>query len=69
MINNKFKRKNVDTTLFIKKKNEDLLVVRIYIDDIIFDATTHSLCEEFINLMKGEFEMSMMEKLNFFLGL
>ena len=69
LIKNEFKCRNVDTTLFIKKKNEDLLVVQIYVDDIIFGATTHVLCEEFANLMKEEFEMSMMEELNFFLGL
>ncbi|XP_070019333.1 uncharacterized protein [Nicotiana sylvestris] len=31
--------------------------------------TTESLCEEFVKLMGSEFEMGMMEKLNFFLGL
>ena len=69
LIENKFKYENIDTTLFIKKKNENMLVVQIYVDDIIFSATTHSLYEEFANLMKGEFKMSMMEELNFFLGL
>ena len=38
-------------------------------DDIIFGATKHSLCEEFAKLMQGEFEISMMEELAFFLGL
>ena len=67
MIKNKFKHGNVDTTIFINKKNEDLLAVQIYVDDIIFGATIHSLCEKFANLMKENFEMSMMEELNFFL--
>ena len=69
LIENNFKRGNIDNTSFIKKRDEDLLVVQIYVDDIIFGATTHSLCEEFTNLMKWEFEMSMMGELNFFLGL
>ena len=69
LIDNDFKWENVDNVLFIKKRDEDLLVVQIYVDDITFGATTHSLCEEFVNLMKGEFEMSMMVELNFFLGL
>ena len=59
----------MDTTLFLKKENESLLVVQVYVDDIIFGATRQSLCEEFMNLMQGKFEMSMMEELMYFLGL
>ena len=43
--------------------------MQIYVDDIIFGATQDSLCEEFVAAMKGEFEMSMMGELSFFLGL
>ena len=43
--------------------------MQIYVDDIILDATTHSLCEEFTNLMKGKFKISMMGEVNFFHGL
>lgn len=43
--------------------------MQIYIDDIIFGSPNISLCENFINLMKGEFEMSLMGKLTFFFGL
>ena len=64
-----FSKGKVDTTLFIKKTKNDLLIVQIYIDDIIFSATNHCLCEEFSKLMQGEFEMSMMGELKFFLGL
>ncbi|XP_050897651.1 uncharacterized mitochondrial protein AtMg00810-like [Lathyrus oleraceus] len=42
---------------------------KIYVDDIIFGSTNESLCEEFSTIMQGEFEMSMMGKLNYFLGL
>ena len=38
-------------------------------DGIIFGATKQSLCEEFANLMQGEFEISMMGELTYFLGL
>ena len=64
-----FFKGKVDTTLFIKKVNHDLLIIQMYIDDIIFNATNHSLCEEFSKLMQGEFEMSMMGELKFFLRL
>ena len=59
----------IDTTLFIKLRENDILIVQIYTDDIIFGATNVSLCEEFSKSMHSEFEMSMMGELNFFLGL
>ena len=46
-----------------------MLLVQIYVDDIIFGATNESLCQEFSKVMQGEFEMSMMGELNYFLGL
>jgi len=64
-----FSRGKEDTTLFIKKKLNDILLVQIYIDDIIFGSTNDSLCKEFSQDMQSEFEMSMMGELNFFLGL
>ena len=57
------------STLFIKKKRDDIIVVQIYVDDIIFGATNNFLCEEFSKCMHSEFEMSMMGELNFFFGL
>ena len=57
----------METILFLKKEDENLLVVQIYVDDIIFGITKQSLCKKFIRLMQGEFEMSMMRKLTFFL--
>ena len=67
LLENEFIRENVDKILFLKIRNDDLLVVQIYVNDIIFDAANESVCEEFAKLMQDEFEMSMMEDLNFFL--
>ena len=64
-----FSKGKVNTTLFIMKSKHDLLIVQIYIDDIIFSATNHCLYEKFSKLMQGEFEMSMMGELKFFLRL
>ncbi|KAL9268907.1 Retrovirus-related Pol polyprotein from transposon RE2-like protein [Drosera capensis] len=59
----------VDKTLFIKNHGKsNLLIVQIYVDDIKFGATNEILCKEFFELMKGEFEISMMGELIFFLG-
>ena len=59
----------VDTTLFTKKDNENLLIIQIYVHDIIFGATSEYLCDGFAKLIESEFEISMMGELNFFLGL
>ena len=45
------------------------MIVQIYVDDIIFGSTKEILCTEFFNIMKSEFEMSLMGELQFFLGL
>nr|GEV64898.1 hypothetical protein [Tanacetum cinerariifolium] len=49
--------------------DNDLLLVQIYVDDIIFAASTLELCDIFANLMCSKFKMSMMGKISFFLGL
>ena len=64
-----FQRGKIDTTLFRKTHNSDLLIVQVYVDDIIFGPTKVKMCEEFSNLMQSEFELSMMSELGFFLGL
>nr|GEW98900.1 hypothetical protein [Tanacetum cinerariifolium] len=47
----------------------DLLLVQIYVDDIIFVASTPELCDLFSKIMCSKFKMSMMGKISFFLGL
>ncbi|GJZ30110.1 putative ribonuclease H-like domain-containing protein [Tanacetum coccineum] len=41
----------------------------VYVDDIIFGSTNQTWCDEFEVLMKGEFKMSAIGELTFFLGL
>jgi len=69
LLENDFRRGEVDNTLLQKIKGEHLLIVQVYVDDIIFGATHENLCNEFSKMMRSEFEMSMMGELNFFLGL
>ncbi|KAJ9546944.1 hypothetical protein OSB04_019487 [Centaurea solstitialis] len=64
-----FKRGTIDTTLFLKKEGDDLLLVQIYVDDILFGSTNPELCTNFSKIMETEFEMSMIGELNFFLGI
>ncbi|GJT66823.1 putative ribonuclease H-like domain-containing protein [Tanacetum coccineum] len=47
----------------------DIILVQVYVDDIIFGSTNKAWCDDFEVLMKGEFEMSAMGELTFFLGL
>ncbi|KAJ9561595.1 hypothetical protein OSB04_006755 [Centaurea solstitialis] len=51
------------------KEGDDLLLVQIYVDDIIFGSTNPELWTKFSKIMETEFEMSMMGELNFFLGI
>ncbi|KAH9679831.1 hypothetical protein KPL71_026290 [Citrus sinensis] len=69
LLENDFSMGKADTTLFVKHKNQDILIVQIYVDDIIFGSTNELLCEEFSSCMSKEFEMSMMGELKYFLGL
>ena len=43
LIENDFKRGQVDTTLFKRTLKKDILVVQIYVDDIICGSTSESL--------------------------
>ena len=69
LLKNDFKRGKIDNTLFLIKREQELLIIQVYVDDIIFGATSEHLGEEFSSLMGREFEMSMMGELTFFLGL
>ncbi|GKA03177.1 putative ribonuclease H-like domain-containing protein [Tanacetum coccineum] len=65
----RYKRGTIDKTLFIKKDRNDIMLVQVYVDDIIFGSTKKSWCDEFEALMKNRFQMSSMGELTFFLGL
>ncbi|GKC43032.1 retrovirus-related pol polyprotein from transposon TNT 1-94 [Tanacetum coccineum] len=66
---NDFSKGSVDPTLFIHKEGKELLLVQVYVDDIIFAASTPELCDLFAKIMCSKFKMSMMGKISFFLGL
>ena len=69
LLANGYSMGKADKTLFVKHQMNDLIVVQVYVDDIIFGSTNHLLVEEFASLMSQEFEMSMMGELSFMLGL
>ncbi|GJS24721.1 ribonuclease H-like domain-containing protein [Tanacetum coccineum] len=69
LLKHNYRRGTIDKTLFIKKNSRDIILVQVYVDDIIFGSTNKAWCTKFEVLMKGEFEMSAMGELTFFLGL
>ncbi|GKF24672.1 retrovirus-related pol polyprotein from transposon TNT 1-94 [Tanacetum coccineum] len=69
LISQDFSKGLVDPTLFIRRDGKELLLVQIYVDDIIFAASTLELCDLFAKIMCSKFKMSMMGKIAFFLGL
>ncbi|GJV20119.1 retrovirus-related pol polyprotein from transposon TNT 1-94 [Tanacetum coccineum] len=69
LLDNKFSKGVVDPTLFTWKTGKHILLVQIYIDDIIFALTGPKACDIFSKEMSLKFQMSMMRKMSFFLGL
>ncbi|WVZ96955.1 hypothetical protein U9M48_042531 [Paspalum notatum var. saurae] len=68
LVDQGFQMGSVDKTLFLLKHGKDLLIIQIYVDDIIFGGSSHTLCSKLSEQMSREFEMSMMGELQFFLG-
>ncbi|GJZ73802.1 retrovirus-related pol polyprotein from transposon TNT 1-94, partial [Tanacetum coccineum] len=64
-----FTKGTIDPTLFTIKYGEDILLVQIYVDDIIFGSTNPKFSKRFEKLMHSRFEMSLMGEMKFFLGL
>nr|GEX48703.1 hypothetical protein [Tanacetum cinerariifolium] len=69
LVSKVFSKGSIDPTLFITKHRDDILLVQIYIDDIIFGSTNPKLSKQFEKLMHNKFEMPMMRELKFFLGI
>jgi hypothetical protein len=64
-----FEMGKVDKTLFLLRQGDDILIVQVYVDDIVFGRSSNSLVVKFAEDMSKEFKMSMMGELQFFLGL
>jgi hypothetical protein len=59
----------VDKTLFTLNHDTEFLLIQIYVDDIIFGSSSHTLVSRFQKMMESEFQMSMMGELTFFLDI
>ncbi|GJX92243.1 retrovirus-related pol polyprotein from transposon TNT 1-94 [Tanacetum coccineum] len=69
LISQRFSKGAFDPTLFTQHARNDILLVQIYVDGIIFASANTATCDEFDNQMTTKFKMSMMGQMSFFLGL
>nr|GFB42982.1 retrovirus-related Pol polyprotein from transposon TNT 1-94 [Tanacetum cinerariifolium] len=64
-----FTKGTIDPTLFTIRYGEDILLVQIYVDDIIFGSTNPKYTKRFEKLMYNRFVISLMGEMKFFLAL
>ncbi|GJY70368.1 retrovirus-related pol polyprotein from transposon TNT 1-94 [Tanacetum coccineum] len=69
LIEHGFTKGIIDLTLFTRRHGGHILLVQVYVDDIIFGSTNPDFSKRFANLIKNNFEMSMMGEIKFFLRL
>jgi len=51
LLSHAYERGKTDKTLFIKKAFNDIILIQVYVDDIIFGSTNQNLCEQFVAAM------------------
>nr|GEW58401.1 retrovirus-related Pol polyprotein from transposon TNT 1-94 [Tanacetum cinerariifolium] len=64
-----FTKGTIDPTIFTIRYGEDILLMQIYVDDIIFGSTNPKYTKRFEKLMHSRFDMSLMGEMKLFLGL
>ncbi|GJR20071.1 retrovirus-related pol polyprotein from transposon TNT 1-94 [Tanacetum coccineum] len=57
LISQDFSKGSVDPTLFIRRDGKELLLVQIYVDDIIFAASTPELYDLFSKIISNPLDM------------
>ena len=60
-----FAKVTTDNKLYLKEIENQLLIIVIFVDDIIFGGNDEA-SDKFVDEMKNEFEMSMISEMNFF---
>ncbi len=63
-----FAKRIADNNLYLKKIENGLLIIIVFVDDIIFGGNDEA-SDKFLEDMKNDFEMSMIGEMKFFLGL
>lgn len=66
---NGFERSQHEPTLYLKRQGDDLVIVSLYVDDMIYTGSSVHLIAEFQQSMKSMFDMTGLGELRYFLGL
>ncbi|KAM1819691.1 hypothetical protein ACFX1X_001299 [Malus domestica] len=66
---NKFTKCLHEHVLYVKVKDEDILIVCLYVDDLIFTGSNPSMSEDFKRMMTKEFEMTDIGLMAYYLGI
>ena len=64
-----FKRGATESNLYLKIEDENMTILVVYVNGIIFGSNLQIPSVKFASEMKKEFEMLMLGELTFFLGL
>ena len=60
---------NEDNNIYIKVNQNNLLIIEVYVDGIIFGNNDDRMSQKFAKDMHNEFEISLLGELSFFLRL
>ncbi|GJU68938.1 ribonuclease H-like domain-containing protein [Tanacetum coccineum] len=63
-----FQHSKTDTSLFVFHRGPDVAYLLLYVDDIILTASSTAFLQRIISLLHGEFAMTDLGSLNYFLG-
>jgi hypothetical protein len=69
LLQHEYVMESVDKTPFTLKHATDFLLVQIYVNNIIFGGSSHTLMSRFHQIIDNKFQMSMIGELTFFLGI
>ncbi|GJT22904.1 ribonuclease H-like domain-containing protein [Tanacetum coccineum] len=64
-----FQHSIIDSSLFVYREGTDTAYLLLYVDDIILTASSTSLLQKIISSLHGEFSMTDLGPLNYFLGI
>ena len=69
LLNLSFVKSLSEATLYIKQKDNDMLIVSLYVDDLLVTGNNELLVEEFKHEMMNVFEMTDLGLMTYFLGM
>jgi hypothetical protein len=64
-----FKKGNASNNIYIKANQDSILIIKFYVDDIIFASDDDRMSHKFAKDMLDELKMSLLGEFSFFFGL